>query len=389
MPTPSEPIRGSSRSLAAVDAGLFAISGGNLVFQSARDYETNPHTYQVQISASDGVNTTPKTITVNLTDANDNAPVFTSGAIASESENTPASYVVYDANAMDADGTAANSTISYSLTGADAGDFSINALTGEVRFLSSPDYDSPADANTDNAYAIVVHATDGFYDTLQNVTISVTNVQGVTIVGNGGGNLVDATHTIAGQPLPTAEEDTIAGSGGNDTINGLAGNDTLGGDGGNDVLSGGDGNDFFDGGDGNDALSGGDGNDVFDGGSGNDTFNGGAGRDVMTGGNGNDRFVFASGDFALGPVFDEITDFKHGQDKIDLTAIDANISTPANDAFALIGTNSFTNVAGQLRYLANGAGGVIVQGDTDGDGIADFNLTVAGLATLTTSDFVL
>jgi len=42
--------------------------------QDGPNYETDPHSYQVQVSANDGTNTTAKTITVNLTDVNDNAP---------------------------------------------------------------------------------------------------------------------------------------------------------------------------------------------------------------------------------------------------------------------------------------------------------------------------
>ena len=49
------------------DQALFGISGGNLVFNAPRDYETQAHSYQVQVTASDGLNTTLQDITVNLT----------------------------------------------------------------------------------------------------------------------------------------------------------------------------------------------------------------------------------------------------------------------------------------------------------------------------------
>src|ERR1041384_6874635 len=73
-------------------------------------------------------------------------------------ENIPTSTVVYDANATDADGTPANSTISYSLTGADAARFSIDSVTGEVRFLASPNFESPQDSGGNNVYDVIVHA---------------------------------------------------------------------------------------------------------------------------------------------------------------------------------------------------------------------------------------
>ena len=59
------------------------------MFKTAPDYETDPHSYQVEVSAFDGVNTTAKTITVNLTDVNE-APtaVALANATASIFENT-------------------------------------------------------------------------------------------------------------------------------------------------------------------------------------------------------------------------------------------------------------------------------------------------------------
>jgi len=55
-----------------------------------------------------------------------------------------------------------------------------------------------------------------------------------------------------------------------------------------------------------------------------------------------------------------------------------------NNAFTFIGAGAFTNVQGQLRY----AGGV-VQGDINGDAIADFAINVATAPALTATDFVL
>jgi Ca2+-binding RTX toxin-like protein len=81
------------------------------------------------------------------------------------------------------------------------------------------------------------------------------------------------------------------------------------------------GNDTFDGskyGDmvfgykGKDLLNGGKGDDTLDGGAGNDTLDGGKGFDKLTGGAGKDHFKFAKADG------DEITDFVHGKDHIDL-----------------------------------------------------------------------
>ena len=74
---------------------------------------------------------------------------------------------------------------------------------------------------------------------------------------------------------------------------------------------------------------------------------------------------------------DRILDFSPG-DKIDLSRIDA-ITGGVDDAFTFIGTAAFTGggTAGQLRYTAAGGNIFIVEGDVDGDGIADFTLSVA------------
>ena len=57
-----------------------------------------------------------------------------------------------------------------------------------------------------------------------------------------------------------------------------------------------------------------------------------------------------------------------------------------NQAFTFIGTQAFHNVKGELHFPS--AYGV-VQGDTNGDGVADFAIKVAGISSLVAADFVL
>lgn len=130
---------------------------------------------------------------------------------------------------------------------------------------------------------------------------------------------------------------------------------------------------------------------------------GGAGNDIilanelenrLTGGGGGDVFTFADGDAQAGwlradgkkQLADTIADFASGQDRIDLSAIDAVRGTEANDAFSWIGSAAFSNVAGQLRAVASG-GHVRIEGDTDGNGIADLVIIATGPA-IAASDFV-
>ena len=98
-----------------------------------------------------------------------------------------------------------------------------------------------------------------------------------------------------------------------DLVDGGDGDDTLLGDRGDDTLDGGDGDDRIDGGRDDDLMRGGDGDDILMGDRGQDTLAGGDGDDVLTGGNDGDLFVFDAGS-----GFDVITDFKPGDDLIQL-----------------------------------------------------------------------
>ena len=84
---------------------------------------------------------------------------------------------------------------------------------------------------------------------------------------------------------------------------------------------------------------------------------------------------------------DRIVDFSRGQDDtIDLSTIDAKTGG-GNQAFKWIGKQAFHDVKGELRYKDLGPK-VIVQGDIDGDGKADFEILVK-TGTLHKGDFVL
>jgi len=161
--------------------------------------------------------------------------------------------------------------------------------------------------------------------------------------------------------------DTLVSGNNSDTLSGLDGNDLLTGANGNDTLNGGDGNDTLNGDNGNDVLNGGAGNDTMSGANGDDRLNGGAGNDLMSGANGKDIFAFSE----IGGA-DRIVDFKRGDDKIDLSAIDA-VSGGADNAFSFIGSSAFSGAAGQLRSYSQ-SGNNFVAGDVNGDGVADFTI---------------
>ena len=177
----------------------------------------------------------------------------------------------------------------------------------------------------------------GVGDTLTD-TFTVTTVDGtaklVTITINGASdadpndfdNLAPGPEVITDPPFVfgTPGGESIAG-GGNDgqIVYAGAGDDTVNGTGAGDILYAGSGNDTVKGNGGDDTIYGGSGSDTINGNNDNDTIIGGFGADQLTGSNGNDRFVYLSAADSNANLFDIITDFASGSDKIDLAALGA------------------------------------------------------------------
>src|SRR4029078_10294645 len=130
-----------------------------LGFLNAPNYEAVPHSYQFQFSAFDGTNTTAKTITVNVTDTNDNAPVITTNATLSVVTNTT---LVAALTSTDADNVGTNPA-SFSITGgADSALF--NVVGGNLVFRNAPNY-----ATDPHSYVVQVSAFDGANTTIKTL----------------------------------------------------------------------------------------------------------------------------------------------------------------------------------------------------------------------------
>ena len=121
------------------------------------DYETKD-TYMVTLTATDDYGETADLeLTINITDVND-APVIMVGGLAISgvarmdyAENETGMVAMYTASGPDA------SMATWSLGGADAGDFNISS-DGVLTFMSAPDYENAADADMDNEYMVTVKA---------------------------------------------------------------------------------------------------------------------------------------------------------------------------------------------------------------------------------------
>lgn len=123
-------------------------------------------------------------------------------------------------------------------------------------------------------------------------------------------------------------------------------------------------------------------NDVLQGRSGDDTLRGLAGDDVLLGEDGKDQLIGGTSDSTTAvSARDTILDFSRaGGDKIDLSAF--------TRTFSFIGTSGFTGKAMELHAVSTGSG-LLIEGDINGNRVADFAILVAGVAGLTASDFIL
>ena len=285
-------------------------------------------------------------------------------------------------------------------------------------------YDGTSDAIIDLRMASLLRedaGAGGRVSTVSGIAAGYTIANGVVIeVGRGGlgddhitGN--GANNVLLGR----AGNDTVIGGGGNDVLRGGNGQDTLSGNMGQDTVLGqtGDdhlygqhGRDFMQGGAGHDTMFGGQGADHMEGGNsrdqiyggseadsiygqqGNDWLQGDQGADHLFGGSGSDMFIYTSASDSLNTTNrrDVIADFTRGQDRIDLSAIDAAYGIKGDQAFAFRGSLNLQDTdIGQIRFNAGPGNSVVVAVDINADGRGDMHILVQGVSSLTAADFIL
>ena len=291
-------------------------------------------------------------------------------------------------------------------------------------------------------WASVINLTPGAFSNADMMTSNISIAYNTWIenaVGGGGSDQLNG-NDLANDLSGRGGNDTLDGGAGDDRLDGGSGSDTLRGGTGNDAyvvdtagdvvvensnqgvdtvytalssyklganvenfvftgagavaatgnglantLTGGAAADTIKGGNGNDLLFGLDGNDTLRGGAGDDVLCGGGGKDTLIGGLGADMFRFLStAESSTRLLADIISDFIAGLDQIDLSAIDAQPGTAADDPFDFIGAAIFSGVVGELRFS-----GGFVMADLDGDTIADFEIMATSVSALLDRDFVL
>jgi serralysin len=189
----------------------------------------------------------------------------------------------------------------------------------------------------------------------------------------------------------SAYNDQLAGNDAANVLRGLGGFDLISGYGGDDTIYGGDLGDSLAGQDGEDDLHGDAGNDALDGGAGNDTLHGDAGRDKLIGGNGGDRFIWAVvEDTGANPdAADTIVDFNAAEgDRIDLSAIDANLVASGNQAFTFIGSAPLSGTPGEINFV-HSSGDTLIQLQTGTSADPEAVILLPGIHVPEASWFVL
>ena len=202
----------------------FAINAttGVLTFVAAPDFEDDASRTVIVEATDDGTGTLTdtQTITVTITNVNE-APVITSNNSFTYAEN--ATTAVATVAASDED-VADDVTFSIS-GGADLASFAINATTGVLTFLASPNREVQA------SYVVEVTATDDGTGTLtdtQTVTVTITGVNesNPQITSDGGGSTAainyaeNATSAVTTVTATDADNDGVTysfGGGADDT----------------------------------------------------------------------------------------------------------------------------------------------------------------------------
>ena len=168
-------------SLSGSDGGDFSINErGELTFRYAPDYDrpvdsNRDNEYLVSVRAYDETNRYGSLdVTVTVRGENEADPVVTGSQSLSFRENTAVATRLYTYRATDTD---RDTIIVWSVRGQDGSDFDIDSDDGVLTFKEAPDYEIPADSDTNNEYLVTVVATDdqGREGTL-DVVVTVTEV---------------------------------------------------------------------------------------------------------------------------------------------------------------------------------------------------------------------
>ena len=161
-----------SWAVTGTDRDRFTIDDGVLSFRAPPDYNSpsdldRNNKYSITVTAYSADVTASKNVVVTVTEHNF-SPVISGPATPTFAENDTGTVATYSATDED--------PITWSLAGVDAGDLSIHSSDGTLTFRSPPDFEGPADDDTNNDYDVTVQAYDGTVTVDHPVTVTVTKV---------------------------------------------------------------------------------------------------------------------------------------------------------------------------------------------------------------------
>jgi hypothetical protein len=188
-----------------------SINSATVILLGNTDYEAQS-SYSFTVIADDGVNTpVEKAVILDINNLDEIAPTITSGDTAAAiDENSGAGQVVYTASADDSQDI--NAGVTFSLAGADAAAFSIDATSGEVTLIANPNADIGEHSGDDtgkNQYSFTVIADDGVNAPVEKaVTLDINNLDEIapTIDSGATATAIDE-NSGAGQVVYTATAD--------------------------------------------------------------------------------------------------------------------------------------------------------------------------------------
>jgi type III secretion system FlhB-like substrate exporter len=204
-----------------IDSSTGAISVLNA---DALDYETAT-TYSLTVQVSDGTNTDTIAVTINLTDVNDNAPVFTEASYAaSVAENIAAGATIATVAANDVDTVG---TLQYRITAGNAdGLFAIDATTGVITLASG----KALDYETATSHLIGVEVSDGTNTHTARVVVTVTDINEAAPVFDAASYTATVNENAGADAVVTTVSATDADAGAVLTYRIVSGNDGAVGD---------------------------------------------------------------------------------------------------------------------------------------------------------------
>ena len=176
--------------LGGTDASSLNLSAENVLsFKEAPDYETKDN-YSINLSLTDGTETTDKDISILVTDINDVAPVFTSSASFNAPENQLAIGTVTANDEEDDD-------LSFSISSEEL----VITSEGVLTFVSAPDFEAKS------SYTTTITVSDGINEATQDISVNVTNVNDVAPVFTSSATfIVDENQTSIGTVTATDAE---------------------------------------------------------------------------------------------------------------------------------------------------------------------------------------